>query len=157
HGSISFLITGDEEGPAVNGTVKLLQWAVERGHRFDAALVGEPSNPAIVGEAIKVGRRGSISGTITVAGQQGHVAHPHNADKRLPRLIALAGALAAERFDEGSERFQRSNLEIVSIDVGNRAFNVIPASGSAKFNIRFTDRWTYGTLTARIREILDRV
>ncbi|MCW5716362.1 MAG: succinyl-diaminopimelate desuccinylase [Bauldia sp.] len=156
-GTISFLITGDEEGPAVNGTVKLLQWAAERGHRFDAAIVGEPTNPESIGEAIKVGRRGSVSGTITVTGRQGHVAHPHNADNPLPRLVALVNALIAERFDEGSERFQRSNLEITSIDVGNRAFNVIPASGTAKFNIRFTDRWTYETLTARIRTILDGV
>ncbi len=154
-GTLSFLITGDEEGPAVNGTVKLLAWAQQRGHRFDACLVGEPTNPDRVGEAIKVGRRGSISGTINVTGKQGHVAHPHVADNPIPRLVALLDALIAERFDGGNERFQPSNLEITSVDVGNRAFNVIPAAATAKFNIRFTDRWTYETLTARIRAILD--
>lgn len=157
NGTISFLITGDEEGPAINGTVKLLEWAAARGHKFDAALVGEPTNPAIVGEAIKVGRRGSVSGTLTVTGRQGHVAHPHNADNPIPRLVRLVDALINERFDEGSERFQPSNLEIVSVDVGNRAFNVIPAAATARFNIRFTDRWTYETLTARIRAILDAI
>ncbi|MGD9737778.1 MAG: succinyl-diaminopimelate desuccinylase [Bauldia sp.] len=156
-GTLSFLITGDEEGPAINGTAKLLDWAVQRGHRFDASLVGEPTNPNRIGEAIKVGRRGSISGTMTVAGKQGHVAHPHVADNPVPRLVRLLNALVHERFDEGSERFQRSNLEVVSIDVGNEAFNVIPAQATATFNIRFTDRWTYETLTARIIEILDGV
>lgn len=156
-GTLSFLITGDEEGPAINGTVKLLDWAVARGHRFDASLVGEPSNPHRIGEAIKVGRRGSISGTITVTGKQGHVAHPQAADNPVPRLVRLLDALVKERFDEGTESFQRSNLEVVSIDVGNKAFNVIPAEATARFNIRFTDRWTYETLTARITEILDRV
>ena len=156
-GTLSFLITSDEEGPAVNGTVKTLEWAVARGHRFDASLVGEPTNPAKIGEAIKVGRRGSLSGTITVTGKQGHVAHPQVADNPVPRMLRLLAALTAERFDEGSERFQRSNLEVVGVDVGNRAFNVIPAAITAKFNIRFSDRWTYDTLTARIRAILDSV
>ncbi len=154
-GRISFLITGDEEGPAINGTVKLLEWAAERGHRFDACIVGEPTNATRIGEAIKVGRRGSVSGMITVAGKQGHVAHPHLADNPVPRLLKLASALADERFDEGNDRFPPTNLEVTSVDVGNPTFNVIPASASARFNVRFTDDWTYETMTARIGSILD--
>ncbi len=154
-GKLSFLITGDEEGPAINGTVKLLEWAHEHGHRFDACVVGEPTNASQIGEAIKVGRRGSVSGTIEVSGKQGHVAHPHLADNPVPRLLKLAGALASETFDEGNDRFPPTNLEITSIDVGNPTFNVIPASGKARFNIRFTDDWTYDTVTARIRDVLD--
>lgn len=155
-GRLSFLITGDEEGPAINGTVKLLEWAHAHGHRFDACLVGEPTNATRIGEEIKVGRRGSVSGTVRVTGKQGHVAHPHLADNPVPKLLALAAALAAERFDDGNDRFQRTNLEVTSVDVGNPAFNVIPEEATARFNVRFTDDWTFETITARIREILDR-
>jgi succinyl-diaminopimelate desuccinylase len=154
-GRISFLITGDEEGPAINGTVKLLEWAAAHGHRFDACLVGEPTNAERVGETIKVGRRGSVSGTITVAGKQGHVAHQHLADNPVPRLITLAKALADARFDNGNGRFPPTNLEVTSVDVGNTVFNVIPAGATARFNIRFTDDWTYETITERIRAVLD--
>ncbi|MCW5696118.1 MAG: succinyl-diaminopimelate desuccinylase [Bauldia sp.] len=154
-GTLSFLITGDEEGPAVNGTVKLLRWAAERGHRFDACLVGEPTNPATLGDAIKVGRRGSLSATLTVRGRQGHAANPQWADNPVPRMVALLAALDAEMFDEGTADFQPTNLEITSVDVGNPAFNVIPAAATARFNIRFNDRWTGETLTARLRAILD--
>jgi len=156
-GRISFLITGDEEGPAINGTVKLLEWAAAHGHRFDACVVGEPTNAERVGETIKVGRRGSVSGTITVTGRQGHVAHQHLADNPVPRLVALAKALSDARFDNGNDRFPPTNLEVTSVDVGNEAFNVIPAQATARFNIRFTDDWTYETVTARIRAILDEV
>ena len=156
-GRISLLITGDEEGPAINGTAKLLEWAAEHGHKFDACVVGEPTNAERIGETIKVGRRGSVSGTITVVGRQGHVAHQHLADNPVPRLLALAKALAEARFDNGNDRFPPTNLEITSIDIGNSAFNVIPASGTARFNIRFTDDWTYETITARIKTILDEV
>jgi succinyl-diaminopimelate desuccinylase len=154
-GRISLLITGDEEGPAINGTVKLLEWAAARGHRFDACLVGEPTNAERVGATIKVGRRGSVSGTITVTGKQGHVAHQHLADNPVPRLLTLAKALADARFDNGNDRFPPTNLEVTSVDVGNAAFNVIPAQATARFNIRFTDDWTYATITERIRAILD--
>ncbi len=154
-GTLSFLITGDEEGPSVNGTVKLLAWAAARGHRFDAALVGEPTNPGALGEAIKVGRRGSLSGTIRVDGRQGHVAYPHLADNPVPRLVALLAALGSGPLDGGTDRFQPSNLEITSVDVGNATFNVIPASASARFNIRFNDRWTAAALEAYIRAKLD--
>ncbi len=154
-GTLSFLITGDEEGPSVNGTVKLLAFAAERGHRFDAAIVGEPTNPDTLGEAIKVGRRGSLSGTIRVVGRQGHVAYPHLADNPLPRLVALLAALGSGPLDGGTDRFQPSNLELTSVDVGNGAFNVIPAVATARFNIRFNDLWTAAKLEALVRARLD--
>ncbi|MCA1297563.1 succinyl-diaminopimelate desuccinylase [Stappia indica] len=154
-GTISLLITGDEEGPAINGTVKLLDWARAQGHRFDACIVGEPTNPNALGDAIKVGRRGSLSGTVTVTGVQGHVAYPHLAKNPVPDLMALVGALTTLSLDAGNERFQPSNLEITSVDVGNTAFNVIPRQAEARFNIRFNDQWTLESLRARIRAALE--
>ncbi|MCB1563434.1 MAG: succinyl-diaminopimelate desuccinylase [Alphaproteobacteria bacterium] len=156
-GSISLLITGDEEGPAVNGTVKVLEWMAENGHSPDVALVGEPTNPEHLGQEIKIGRRGSLTGTLRVTGRQGHVAYPHLADNPLPRLTALAGALAAYIFDEGTDFFPPTNLELTSIDTGNPADNVIPAAGTARFNIRFNDGWNADTLEQTLRRILDAV
>ena len=153
-GSISLLITGDEEGPSINGTVKLLAWAADRGHRFDAAIVGEPTNPEAIGDAIKVGRRGSLSGTVTVTGRQGHVAYPHLADNPIPKLMRLADALIASPLDAGNDRFQPSNLELVSFDVGNPSWNVIPREARARFNIRFNDAWSRDTLDAELRRRL---
>ena len=150
NGTLSLLITGDEEGPAVNGTVKTLAWAREQGHRFDAALVGEPTSRVKLGDTVKVGRRGSLSGTITATGRQGHAAYPHLADNPLPRLIRIADRLAGLKLDEGSSDFEPSNLEITSIDTGNPAFNVIPASARAQFNVRFNDGWTIASLTAHL-------
>ncbi|MGN6766562.1 MAG: succinyl-diaminopimelate desuccinylase [Rhizobiaceae bacterium] len=155
-GSISLLITGDEEGPAINGTVKLLGWAAAKGEKWDGAIVGEPTNPNVLGDMIKIGRRGSLSGTITVHGRQGHVAYPHLADNPLPGIVTLAGALMHPPFDEGTKDFQPSNLEVTSIDVGNKATNVIPASATASFNIRFNDIWDAKRLQAEIRNRLDR-
>lgn len=154
-GTISFLITGDEEGPAVNGTIKLLDWAKAQGHRFDACIVGEPTNPDVLGDAIKVGRRGSLSGTVTVKGIQGHVAYPHLADNPISGLLKLLSALDGLELDQGNDRFQPSNLEIVTIDVGNTAFNVIPARAEARFNIRFNDEWTLDSLKAKVTATLD--
>lgn len=154
-GQVSFLITGDEEGPAINGTAKLLAWAETHGHRFDACLVGEPSSEHRIGEAVKVGSRGSVSGTITARGTQGHAAQHHLADNPVPKILALASALSSAHFDDGNERFPPTNLEVTSVDVGNAAFNIIPAEATARFNIRFTDEWSYETITARIRSILD--
>ena len=154
-GSVSFLITGDEEGPAVNGTIKLLQWAAERGERWDACLVGEPTNPDQLGDMIKIGRRGSVSGTLTVRGVQGHAAYPHLADNAVRGVIALTDALMHPPFDAGTENFQPSNLEVTTIDVGNRATNVVPAEASASFNIRFNDAWTAETVMAEIVRRLD--
>jgi succinyl-diaminopimelate desuccinylase len=155
-GSISLLITGDEEGPAINGTVKLLDWAAAKGEKWDAAIVGEPTNPNTLGDMIKIGRRGSLSGTIVVEGRQGHVAYPHLADNPIPGIVALAGALMHPALDEGTKDFQPSNLEVTSIDVGNKATNVIPASATASFNIRFNDRWDAERLQAEIHDRLDR-
>lgn len=140
-GTISFLITGDEEGPGVNGTVKLLAWAKDRGEVFDHCIVGEPTSVSSLGDTVKIGRRGSLSGTLTVAGKAGHVAYPHNADNPIRALVAILNKLQ-EPLDDGSWHFDRSNFEVVSVDVGNAAFNVIPGEAKAKFNVRFNDRHT---------------
>ena len=156
-GSISLLITGDEEDLAVNGTVKVLDWMAENGHTPDVAIVGEPTNPETLGQEIKIGRRGSLNGYLSVRGVQGHVAYQHLADNPLPRLIKLADALASYQFDQGNEFFPSTNLEVSSIDVGNPVTNVIPAEGKLAFNIRFNDAWSSDTLKAKIIEILDGV
>ena len=137
-GAISLLITGDEEGPAINGTVKMLETLSARGERWHACVVGEPTNPRQLGDMAKIGRRGSINGTITVTGVEGHVAYPHLADNPIPKLVRLLAALDALQLDEGTAHFQPSNLEITTVDVGNGATNVIPRVASARFNIRFT-------------------
>ncbi|MGF6172967.1 succinyl-diaminopimelate desuccinylase [Ensifer sp. 4252] len=155
-GSVSFLITGDEEGPAINGTTKLLDWAAAKGERWDACLVGEPTNPDRLGDMIKIGRRGSLSGRITVNGVQGHAAYPHLADNPVRGILQLTQALMDPPFDNGTENFQPSNLEVTTIDVGNSAVNVIPAKASATFNIRFNDTWTADSLMAEIIARLDR-
>lgn len=154
-GSIGFLITGDEEGPAINGTVKLLDWARARGARFDHCLLGEPTNPSSLGEMIKIGRRGSLTGKIVVHGRQGHVAYPHRAENPIPGLLRLASALLAEPLDGGTAHFDASNLEFTTLDVGNPATNVIPAEAKAVFNIRFNEGWTAETLGAEIRRRLE--
>lgn len=145
-GSIAFLITGDEEGPAVNGTVKLLEWAHAKGERFDHCILGEPTNPDALGDMIKIGRRGSLSGAIEVQGKQGHVGYPHLADNPVHHILRLTGALLDRPLDAGTAHFDPSNLEITSIDVGNSAVNVIPAKARAQFNVRFNDLWTPQTL-----------
>lgn len=150
NGSISFLITGDEEDVAVNGTVKLLQWAAARGEVFDHCVLGEPSNVEEIGDCIKIGRRGSQSGTLVVDGVQGHVAYPHRAANPVPDIAALIVALGSEPLDAGNAQFQPSHLEFTSVDVGNPASNVIPAQARAKFNIRFNDHHTQDTLRALI-------
>jgi acetylornithine deacetylase/succinyl-diaminopimelate desuccinylase-like protein len=150
-GSIAFLITGDEEGPAVNGTVKLLEWAAARGERFDHCILPEPTNPDALGDMIKIGRRGSLSGALLVRGKQGHVGYPHLADNPVHHIVRLVAALRASPLDQGTAHFDASNLEVTSIDVGNQAVNVIPAEARAQFNIRFNDLWTPETLEAEIR------
>ena len=139
-GSITFLITGDEEGIAVNGTVKLLEWAAERGEKLDHCILGEPSNAAAIGDTIKVDRRGSLNGTLVVTGKQGHVAYPERADNPVRGLVTLMGALMAAPLDHGSAHFSASNLEFTSIDIGNPVVNLIPGEARARFNIRFNDR-----------------
>jgi len=155
-GSVSFLITGDEEGPSINGTAKLLDWAAAKGEVWDAAIVGEPTNPEQLGDMIKVGRRGSLSGVITVNGRQGHSAYPHLADNPLRGLMQLADALLRPPFDAGTKNFQPTNLEPTTIDVGNPAGNVTPGKATLAFNIRFNDTWTAETLQAEIHNRLDR-
>jgi succinyl-diaminopimelate desuccinylase len=145
-GSISLLITGDEEGPGVNGTQKLLKWAAERGQKFDHCLLGEPSSREALGDMIKIGRRGSLSGTLTVTGRQGHVAYPHLAKNPIHSMMRTMSDLMSDTLDHGTDNFDASNLEFTSVDVGNRAVNVIPAVARAKFNIRFNDRHTQQSL-----------
>jgi succinyl-diaminopimelate desuccinylase len=153
-GSISFLITGDEEAISVNGTVKLLKWVAARGETFDHCVLGEPSNIETLGDCIKVGRRGSQSGTLYVDGIQGHVAYPHRAANPVPDVARLIVALSDEPLDHGSVQFQPSNLEFTSVDVGNTASNVIPGQAHAKFNIRFNDHHTQETLRKLVDERL---
>ncbi len=147
---LSFLVTGDEEGPAVNGTVKLLRHAEEKGLRFDACLVGEPTNPDALGDMIKIGRRGSLSGALTLRGRQGHVAYPARADNPLHRVPAVMAALIEPQLDGGTSRFQPTNLEFTSVDAANPSTNVIPAAVTLRFNVRFNDCWTPDTLRAEI-------
>lgn len=155
-GSVSLLITGDEEGPAINGTTKLLEWAAAKGEKWDASIVGEPTNPDALGDMIKIGRRGSLSGTVVVNGRQGHAAYPQLADNPVRGLVTLVDALLDPVFDNGTRDFQPTNLEVTSIDVGNPATNVIPAKAAATFNIRFNDTWTAETIQAEIHNRLDR-
>ena len=140
-GSIAFLITGDEEGPAINGTPKLLSWARAQGEVFDHCILGEPSSRNTLGDEIKIGRRGSLSGVLTVHGVQGHVAYPAKADNPIRRLLPMVTALH-QPLDDGTAHFERSNLEVTSVDVGNPTVNVIPAKAVAKFNVRFNDAHT---------------
>jgi succinyl-diaminopimelate desuccinylase len=145
-GSISFLITGDEEDVAVNGTIKLLEWVAKRGDKLDHCVLGEPSNVEVLGDCIKIGRRGSQSGTLHVEGIQGHVAYPQRANNPVPDISRLIVALSDEPLDHGSAQFQASNLEFTSVDVGNAATNVIPGQAQAKFNIRFNDNHSHESL-----------
>lgn len=156
-GSISLLITGDEEGPAIDGTARVLRWLAERGERLDACIVGEPTNPQRLGETVKIGRRGSLNARLTVHGSQGHTAYPHLADNPIPTLLRMLDALTAAPLDEGSAHFQPSTLALTTIDVGNPATNVIPAEARAAFNIRFNDRHGGAGLERWLRERLDAV
>ncbi len=154
-GSFSLLITGDEEGPAVNGTVKVLEWLHARGEKIDFCLVGEPTSRSTLGDMAKIGRRGTLTGKLSVAGVQGHVAYPHLADNPVPKLLKLLTALDALELDQGSAHFQPSNLEIVNIDIGNAVDNLIPAAARATFNVRFNDSFTGASLERKLRATLD--
>lgn len=156
-GSLSLLITGDEEGPAVDGTVKVLDWLAKRGERLDACVVGEPTNPRRLGEAMKIGRRGSMNTRLTVFGTQGHAAYPHLADNPIPRLLEMLRRLTAAPLDQGSDHFEASTLAITTVDVGNPATNVIPASARAGFNIRFNDLHSGAALQSWIRDLCAQV
>ncbi|MBF0269540.1 MAG: succinyl-diaminopimelate desuccinylase [Alphaproteobacteria bacterium] len=153
-GSISLLITGDEEGVATHGTVKVLDWMNAKGETPDCCLVGEPTNPKSIGDAVKVGRRGSLNGRLTVNGIQGHAAYPHLADNPLPRLLRILTALTANPLDQGSAQFEPSTFTLTTIDTGNAATNVIPAQAKAGFNIRFNDLHSSASLDAWLRKTI---
>lgn len=153
-GRVSLAITNDEEADAVNGTDKLMAWADAEGHRFDFAIVGEPSATARVGDSIKIGRRGSYSAQIRVTGTQGHVAYPERANNPLPVAAAIVTALSG-KLDDGTEHFPPSNLEFTTLDVGNPTGNVIPAVVTMRFNVRHNDRWSPETLRHSIDEVID--
>ncbi len=156
-GSISLLVTGDEEGEAINGTAKVLAWMRENGEVIDACLLGEPTSPSRLGEMIKIGRRGSMTGRLVVHGTQGHVAYPRLADNPIPRLLAMLSAISEPALDQGSEHFQASELQLTTVDVGNPAANVIPAHARATFNIRFNDRHSSTSLERWLRAHLDEI
>ncbi len=153
-GSISLLITGDEEGPSVDGTRRVLEWMAENGHTPDMCVVGEPTSKQQLGDTIKVGRRGSMNAFLTVKGRQGHSAYPHLADNPVHRLIRVLAALTAEPLDQGSQFFEASTLQVTGIQVDNTATNVIPAEAKAFLNIRFNDHHHSSALTERIRAVL---
>ena len=152
YGSLSFLITGDEEGIAVNGTPKLLTWAAEHGEKFDHCILGEPSNVEALGDTIKIGRRGSLNGHLIVSGRQGHVAYPDRAENPIRGLVTLVAALQAEPLDHGSALFPPSHLEFTSFDVGNTTVNLIPGEARARFNIRFNDKHILDSLKKLIEQ-----
>ena len=154
-GSVSLLITGDEEGPAVNGTRKVLDWMTERGEPIDACLVGEPTSGTAIGDTVKVGRRGALNARLTVMGVQGHAAYPQLADNPVHRLIAMLQALTAEPLCQGSAHFEPTSLQVTSVDVGNRATNVIPAEARAVFDVRFSDKHDSASVVRWVRERLD--
>ncbi len=156
-GRIALLITGDEEGPSVNGTKPMLDWMRRQAERVDACLVGEPTNPTALGEMAKIGRRGSMTGRLTVKGVQGHSAYPHLADNPIHHLIRMLDSVTREPLDAGTEHFQPSTLQVTSIDVGNPASNVIPAIARAVFNIRFNDAHSSSGLTRWLRERFDAI
>ncbi len=155
-GSIGLLITGDEEGPARDGTARVLDWMAAEGCLPDAWLVGEPTNAAQLGDVVKIGRRGSLNATITVAGVQGHVAYPHRAANPVHPLLAVLSELVGHKLDEGTARFAPSSLQVTSIDVGNPASNVIPGSAQARLNIRFNDRHSGASLAAWLEGVVAR-
>jgi succinyl-diaminopimelate desuccinylase len=149
-GSISLLVTGDEEGPAINGTIELLRWAEARGHRFDGCIVGEPTSVEVLGDTAKIGRRGSLTVTLEARGRQGHVGYPHLADNAAHRLVAVLHRLTTTPIDAGTEHFEPSSLQVTTIDIGNPATNVVPAKARAVLNIRHNDSQTPESLKALI-------
>ncbi len=155
-GSISLLITGDEEGPAINGTVKMLQRLAERGETIDACIVGEPTSSKRFGDMMKIGRRGSMTVDLVVRGVQGHVAYPERLDNAVHRLSAIIEALVREPIDKGSTHFQPTSLQFTTVDVGNPATNIAPGVAKARFNTRFNDLWTSKTLLAHLKERIER-
>ena len=152
-GTIGLIITGDEEGPAVHGTLALMDRMATRGLRPDFCLVGEPTSTQRLGDVVKIGRRGSVNMWISVQGAQGHVAYPHLADNPIPRLVRILAAIEAEELDEGTDWFQPSNIEITDLEVGNPAHNVIPGQATARISIRFNDQHSGASLIERMKEL----
>jgi succinyl-diaminopimelate desuccinylase len=157
NGSVSLLITGDEEGPSINGTAKVLDWMAARGDRVDACVVGEPSNPSELGQEIKIGRRGSLTGDLAVAGRQGHVAYPHLADNPVPALARIVDRLSGLRLDSGTADFEPSCLQVTVLSTATNTANVIPAEARAKFNIRYNTQWTRARLETLLRDEIGKV
>ena len=156
-GSISFLITGDEEGDAINGTKKVVDYLKKKKEKINFCLVGEPTNPNKLGEMIKIGRRGSLTGKLTIHGVQGHVAYPHRANNPSTTLIKILDTLKNIKFDNGTDNFQPSNLEVTKLNINNNADNVIPGSAEATFNIRFNDRHSSSSLKKRLNKIFQKI
>jgi succinyl-diaminopimelate desuccinylase len=154
-GAISFLITGDEEGPSINGTVKVLDWMKANGERMDACVVGEPSSLDALGDELKIGRRGSLNGELIVKGKQGHAAYPRTAENPVPKLARMIDRLSSTPLDQGSAHFEPSSLEVTVISVNNVATNVIPSEARAKLNIRYNDKWTRPKIEAHVRAICE--
>ena len=156
-GSVSLLITGDEEGPSINGTTKVLDWLAARDERLDACVVGEPTNPTEIGDMIKIGRRGSLTAELVVAGRQGHAAYPHQADNPVPKIARMIDGLSRAKIDNGSRNFEDTSLQVTVVSVPNTAANVIPAEARALFNIRYNDNWTRPTMEAWLTETCQRL
>ena len=156
-GSISFLITGDEEGDAINGTKKVVDYLKKKKEKINFCLVGEPTNPNKLGEMIKIGRRGSLTGKLTIHGVQGHVAYPHRANNPSTTLIKILDTLKNIKFDNGTNNFQPSNLEVTKLDINNNADNVIPGTAEATFNIRFNDKHSSSSLKKRLNKIFQKI
>ncbi len=156
-GSISFLITGDEEGYAINGTKKVVKYLRKKREKIDFCIVGEPTNPNRLGEMIKIGRRGSLSGNIEISGTQGHIAYPHLSNNPINTLIAICKKLKEKKLDKGNKSFQPSNLEFTSINVDNKAHNLIPARARAHFNIRYNNLHTSGSLKKKINNLIKNI
>jgi succinyl-diaminopimelate desuccinylase len=154
-GSISLLITGDEEGPSINGTAKVLDWLKTRGEKLDACVVGEPTSMSALGDEIKIGRRGSVNGDLVVHGRQGHSAYPHLADNPVPKLARIIDRLSQHRLDDGSADFEPSSIQVTIISVPNTVANIIPSEARAKLNVRYNNQWTRPRIEARLREISD--
>lgn len=154
-GAISFLITGDEEGPSINGTVKVLDWMKAQGEKMDACVVGEPSSLDGLGDELKIGRRGSLNGELIVKGKQGHAAYPRTAENPVPKLARMIDRLSSTPLDQGTAHFEPSSLEVTVISVNNSATNVIPSEARAKLNIRYNDLWTRPKVEAHVRAICE--
>ena len=157
NGSISFLITGDEEGYAINGTKKVVDYLIKKKEKIDFCIVGEPTNPNRLGEMIKIGRRGSLSGNIEIFGTQGHIAYPHLSNNPINTLVSICKKLKEKKLDGGSKNFQPSNLEFTSINVDNKAHNVIPARARAQFNVRYNNLHTANSLKKKILSLVKKI